>query len=194
MLDLEERPRLYESITANTASPALTRTHTNTPQVHHTNTQLSHKETRDPQLDVNLPYRTFSNTANLNEYTVEKPEGELDGRLEPDGINHYKLVTFTPNDPENPKNWSKAYKWYCTMVVAVTCFVVAFASSVITADIAGVEAEFNISEELALVSISIFVVGFGIGKSIAFCSFESSANVTQVPWSLLHYPKSLDDA
>jgi hypothetical protein len=49
------------------------------------------------------------------------------------------------------------------MVVAVTCFVVAFASSVITADIAGVEREFNISEELALASISLFVVGFGLG-------------------------------
>jgi len=50
------------------------------------------------------------------------------------------------------------------MVVAATCFVVAFASSVITADIAGVQAEFNVSEELALSSISLFVVGFGVGK------------------------------
>jgi hypothetical protein len=49
------------------------------------------------------------------------------------------------------------------MVVAVTCFVVAFASSVITADIVGVEREFNVSEELALASISLFVVGFGLG-------------------------------
>ncbi len=49
------------------------------------------------------------------------------------------------------------------MVVAVTCFVVAFASSVITADIVGVEKEFNVSEELTLASISLFVVGFGLG-------------------------------
>lgn len=51
------------------------------------------------------------------------------------------------------------------MVVAVTCFVVAFASSVITADIIGVEREFDISEELALVSVTLFVVGFGVGMS-----------------------------
>jgi hypothetical protein len=51
----------------------------------------------------------------------------------------------------------------CKMVVAMTCFVVAFASSVITADIVGVEREFNVSEELALASISLFVVGFGLG-------------------------------
>lgn len=78
----------------------------------------------------------------------------------------YKLVTFAEGDPANPKNWSKAYKWWCTMVVAVTCFVVAFASSVITADIAGVAEEFNVSEEAALVSISVFVVGFGVGPMI----------------------------
>ena len=67
----------------------------------------SHKETRDPKLDVNLPYRTLSAAANLDEYTVEKPEGEIPGRLEPDGKTRYNLVTFTPNDPDNPKNWSK---------------------------------------------------------------------------------------
>jgi hypothetical protein len=50
------------------------------------------------------------------------------------------------------------------MVVAVTCFVVAFASGVITADIAGVQREFGVSEELAFASISLFVVGFGVGK------------------------------
>jgi MFS family permease len=75
-------------------------------------------------------------------------------------------VAFEPNDPGNPKNWSKAFKWYCTMVVALTCFVVAFASSVITADIPGVMEEFGVSEEVALVSISLFVVGFGIGPMV----------------------------
>ena len=78
----------------------------------------------------------------------------------------YSIVGFTPSDPGNPKNWSKAYKWYCTLVVALTCFVVAFASSVITADVAGVVEEFGVSEEVALVSISVFVVGFGVGPMV----------------------------
>lgn len=56
------------------------------------------------------------------------------------------------------------YKWYCTMVVAATCFVVALASSVVTADIAGVAEEFNVSEEVALLTITLFVVGFGVGE------------------------------
>lgn len=86
----------------------------------------------------------------------------------PSNTPSHTLVSFTtsPPDPGNPKNWSRAYKWYCTLVVALTCFVVALASSVITADVAGVANEFDVSEEVALVSISVFVVGFGVGPMV----------------------------
>lgn len=147
------------------ASSPVARTHSNGSQIHRADSHRSHKEARDPNLDINLPYRTLSANANLAEYSVERPSGEIDGPLEKDGKQRYKLVTFEPNDPENPKNWSKGMKWYVTMVVAATCFVVAFCSSVITADIEGVEREFDVSEEVALVSITVFVVGFGIGMT-----------------------------
>jgi hypothetical protein len=169
-----ETPLQFQSITNRSESPKLTRTHTNgsnarrpsiaASNLHRSTTNSSHKESRDPNLDVNLPYRTFSNGANLAEYTEESKEGEIDAGVIGNDKKQYKLVTFTPNDPANPKNWSKAYKWYCTMVVAITCFVVAFSSAVITADIVGVEKSFNVSEELALASVSLFVVGFGVGK------------------------------
>lgn len=134
-------------------------------------TRQSTKEmARDPNLDPDaLPYRTLSQNARFEEFTTEHPEGAIQGpaMVGPEGGHkEYKLVTFTPNDPENPKNWSKAYKWYCTMVVAVTCFVVAFASSVVTADLKGVEATFNVSEEVALLTITVFVVGFGVGPVV----------------------------
>ncbi|ODA77820.1 hypothetical protein RJ55_06422 [Drechmeria coniospora] len=122
-----------------------------------------HKESLDPKLDINLPYRTLTRNAQLSEYSVEIPSGTL-----PASASHpqYQLVTFTPKDAGNPKNWSKAYKWYCTMVVALTCFVVAFASAVVTANIPGVAEEFGVSEEVALLSISLFVVGFGVGPMV----------------------------
>lgn len=137
-----------------------------------TDPSLSRTSTLDGRLeptmsfDINLPNRTLSNGANLDEYIVETREGQIPGPVEPDGQHHYRLVTFHPNDPENPKNWSKAYKWYITMVVALTCFVVAFASSVVTPDIKGVAEEFNVSNEVALLSITLFVVGFGLGPLV----------------------------
>ncbi|KAL8298293.1 hypothetical protein RB597_006843 [Gaeumannomyces tritici] len=134
-----------------------------------TSSAAAHKERRaDPRLDVNLPYRTLTADANFDEFTTENPAGKIPGpesRRGPDG-RPYRLVTFVPGDPENPKNWSRAYKWYATMIVAATCFVVAFASSVITADIAGMAEEFGVGQEVALVSITVFVVGFGVGPMI----------------------------
>lgn len=187
----EPASRLFQPITHSAASPTLTRTHTNGsrtrrpstagPGLHRAGSHVSHKETRrDPELDINLPYRTMTNEANLEEYTKEDPSGEINaGVSTPDGKGEYKLVTFLPNDPENPKNWSKAYKWYITMIVALTCFVVAFASSVVTADIVGVQEEFNVSEEVALLSITLFVVGFGIGTySYLACGIQRHMNTS----------------
>jgi Ca2+/H+ antiporter len=159
------QPAPYGSAAAD-SDPYTRRERTNSTSSRHSRlSRAPTKEVRDPNLDTNLPYRTLSPDANLAEYTTEVPAGEMTGPAKPDGAGYYKLVTFTPGDPENPKNWSKAYKWYCTMVVAITCFVVAFCSSVITADIEGVMETFNVSEEAALVSITVFVVGFGVGKS-----------------------------
>lgn len=115
---------------------------------------------------VNLPYRTLSRDANLEEYTEETIDGQIlrEVRSNATGnVERYELVTFKVNDPENPKNWSKAYKWWCTMCVALTCFVVAFNSAVITADLEGVAEEFHVSMEVALLTITVFVVGFGVG-------------------------------
>ncbi|KAL7809928.1 major facilitator superfamily domain-containing protein [Trichoderma gracile] len=127
------------------------------------------KETFDPNLDINLPYRTLTADANFDEFRVESRTGAIPGPVEPPavagegGAKRYQLVTFTPDDPENPKNWSKAYKWYCTMVVALTCFVVAFCSAVITADLVGPAEDFGVSREVSILAITVFVVGFGVG-------------------------------
>ena len=114
--------------------------------------------------EPNLPYRTLSRNARMQEYTAETVSGRMDDVVSLGSIKTHKLVTFRLNDAENPKNWSKPYKWYCTMVVAVTCFVVAFNSSVITADLEGVMQDLNASREESLLSIFFFVLGFGLGS------------------------------
>lgn len=115
---------------------------------------------------LDLPYRELADTANLDEYIHETAEGTIAKPVKSNvtgQIERYKLVTFKIDDPENPKNWSKLYKWYCTLVVALTCFVVAFNSSVITADLAGVRETFGVSETVSLLTITVFVIGFGVG-------------------------------
>jgi hypothetical protein len=116
---------------------------------------------------VYLPYRTLTENADMGEYLHETATGLHSVQSRRSGrVERYELVTFKENDPENPKNWSKGYKWWCTMVVALTCFCVAFNSAVITADVIGVAETFNVSEEVALLPITLFVVGFGVGPLV----------------------------
>jgi hypothetical protein len=62
---------------------------------------------------VNLPSRTLGDDANMGEYLQETISGVIaEKRVSRGGkIEDYELVTWTVDDPENPKNWSKAYKW-----------------------------------------------------------------------------------
>ncbi|PCD29549.1 hypothetical protein AU210_012085 [Fusarium oxysporum f. sp. radicis-cucumerinum] len=77
-----------------------------------------------------------------------------------------KIVCFSTNDPTNPKNWSKARKWTVTLTLSWVCFSVAFASAVITPGISGVVERFDTSSEVALLTVTLFVYGFGIGPLV----------------------------
>jgi len=120
---------------------------------------------------TDLPLGQVNENANLEEYIVETRTGNIIKSVKSNvdnKIEDWKLVTFRIDDPENPKNFSKARKWYYTMVVAWTCFVVAFASAVITAGLEGPNSpseEFHVSPEVSLLTITVFVIGFGVGKN-----------------------------
>jgi multidrug resistance protein len=137
-------------------------------EITHMDTEKFEPLHNEPTIEdvVNLPLRTLSNNANLNEYTEETIDGRILKEIRSNAtgrVDRYELVTFRIDDPDNPKNWTKAYKWYVTMCVAITCFVVAFNSAVITADLEGVQQTFHVSEEVSLLTITLFVMGFGIG-------------------------------
>lgn len=70
---------------------------------------------REPTIEdvINLPLRSLSNDANLEEYTRETIDGQMLREVRTNATGHierYELVTFKIDDPENPKNWSKAWK------------------------------------------------------------------------------------
>lgn len=73
------------------------------------------------------------------------------------------LVEFLPADPENPKNFSNARKWFYTATVTVSVFVVTFISSAYSGTLNELEEDFGSSEEVLLAGISLFVLGFALG-------------------------------
>ena len=73
------------------------------------------------------------------------------------------LVEWLPNDLRNPMNFSQKRKWTLSWIGAFTVFGVSFSSSGDTGAIPGQMAEWGLSNTLALLPISFFVLGFAIG-------------------------------
>ncbi|KAF5664593.1 multidrug resistance [Fusarium circinatum] len=115
----------------------------------------------DTSSDTAAEGTTVDNTESQHDYyetrTVTTREGES---------KTCKIVCFSANDATNPKNWSKARKWTVTLTLSWVCFAVAFASAVITPGIAGVVKRFDTSSEVALLTVTLFVYGFGIGPLV----------------------------
>ncbi|KAH9475800.1 Major facilitator superfamily multidrug transporter NAG4 [Psilocybe cubensis] len=75
----------------------------------------------------------------------------------------YKLVTFEKGKGEDPRDWGKGKKWYVTATTALLCLAVALGSSIITGDMTGPTKEMGISQEITNLTVTCFVMGFGIG-------------------------------
>lgn len=73
------------------------------------------------------------------------------------------VVTWIPNDPRNPILFSLKMKCSITILITSSFLAVAFVSSAYTGAIAGIEEEFKISNEVATLGLSLFVLGFAIG-------------------------------
>ncbi|OBA20862.1 MFS general substrate transporter [Metschnikowia bicuspidata var. bicuspidata NRRL YB-4993] len=78
-----------------------------------------------------------------------------------------RLVEFVPQDPENPKNTSRAKKWLYTVSLGMICFTVALGSAIVTGDLEDPAAYFGVSEEVMILSaVTVFVLGFGVGPLV----------------------------
>lgn len=72
-------------------------------------------------------------------------------------------VTWIPDDPRNPMNFSEVKKWSFTMLVAIATLAVALVSSAYTGGVVQIEEQFGIGSEVATLGVSLFVLGFAIG-------------------------------
>lgn len=73
------------------------------------------------------------------------------------------LISWIPNDPRNPMLFSVFAKWFITMMMALCTLAVALGSSMYSGGIAQIVLAFGISDEVAILGISLFVLGFAIG-------------------------------
>ncbi|EPQ58477.1 MFS general substrate transporter [Gloeophyllum trabeum ATCC 11539] len=76
------------------------------------------------------------------------------------------IVDWDRNDPENPYNWPKRRKWLITSQLAISTWTVSFGSSAYSGGLRFTESMFHVSEEVAVLGISLYVLGFGLGPLV----------------------------
>jgi hypothetical protein len=73
------------------------------------------------------------------------------------------IVDFLPEDPHNPLGYPAWKKWMITILQAIATLAVAFVSTAFSGGIKEVILAFGIGTEVAILGISLFVLGFAIG-------------------------------
>ncbi|KAK8136637.1 hypothetical protein PG984_004577 [Apiospora sp. TS-2023a] len=76
------------------------------------------------------------------------------------------LVDYMDNDPKNPMKFSKVKRWSILMVQAVAVLAVAFVSTAYSGGVVEIIKEFKIDTIIAILGVSLFVVGFAVGPLI----------------------------
>lgn len=72
-----------------------------------------------------------------------------------------------PSDPDNPLNWTTKKKAFHTFATAFLGFAVTCGSSLITPASPEIASHFDTSRTVAILSLSLFVLGLGLGPIIA---------------------------
>lgn len=77
------------------------------------------------------------------------------------------VVEFTDaNDPLHPQNWSLRRKIGISVTLAYTTFVSSFASAIYSATVGEISPHFHISTEVAILGVTLYVLGFASGPTI----------------------------
>lgn len=92
------------------------------------------------------------------------------------------IITWTDdNDPENPRNWSTAYKAFVTLELGLLAFAASLGSSIITPAEAAISSYIHVSHEVTVLVVSLYLLGFAFGP----CAFGPISEVWGRRWSLL---------
>ncbi|EXL48964.1 hypothetical protein FOCG_09525 [Fusarium oxysporum f. sp. radicis-lycopersici 26381] len=98
-------------------------------------------------------------------YVTFKPDIGT-GKHEAPYLNEEGYVDFSPDDLENPRNWSLKRRWAITCIAVVLAMNGNFASSIFSGSIDSVMEEFGVSEVAASLTTTMFLLGFCAGPFV----------------------------
>ncbi|KAI6829209.1 MFS general substrate transporter [Hortaea werneckii] len=85
---------------------------------------------------------------------------------EDDSCSPFLIDWYGDDDPENPRNWSRARKGFVSFQICIYTLAVYMGSAIYTPSATGVMQRFNVSAEVASLGLSLYVLAYGIGPLI----------------------------
>ena len=76
------------------------------------------------------------------------------------------LIDWLPNDLEDPLKWSPVARWIQMIMVGLATLTLTSGSSAYTGGAKDIVEEFHVSDEVVLLGVSLYVLGFGAGPLI----------------------------
>ncbi len=114
-------------------------------------------QTQDPDAEPASPHALHHDEENPSQVSSEKEKEE-----KKDEKDSY-LVDWEPNDKANPRNWSTAYKSFITFQLGMLALAASLGSSIISPAEDAIMAYTHISSEVAVLPISLYILGFAFG-------------------------------
>ncbi|GAA5962774.1 hypothetical protein JCM3765_001512 [Sporobolomyces pararoseus] len=71
-----------------------------------------------------------------------------------------------PDDPDNPQNFSRVKKLFISFQICLMTFSVYLGASLITSSETGLQEEFGIGRTVSVLSLSLYILGYGIGPML----------------------------
>jgi multidrug resistance protein len=99
-----------------------------------------------------------SNSSNNSGHHIQ-PKYPGSGTLE----DPYIVGWDSEDDRENPYNWSNTRKWLITTQLALTTFTISFSSSSYSGGLNNIIHDLHVSDQVAVLGISLYVLGFALG-------------------------------
>lgn len=92
--------------------------------------------------------------------------GNQDNAAAENGRDLQMVDWYGPDDPDNPQNWSMGKKFFVTFTLCLLTFSIYIGSAIFSAGILDIEREFGVSQVAAILGLTLFVAGYGLGPMI----------------------------
>ncbi|EAT85845.1 hypothetical protein HBI56_144620 [Parastagonospora nodorum] len=135
---------------------------------HHGTTDPPEEESEELQNAQGVRAREHNSSDSASRTQVGDGFNEASGvKVDPEkGRDRHVIDWYGPDDPQNPRNWSRAKKFFVTFEICFLTFSVYIGSAIYTPGLIDVTQVFGVAQVPATLGLTLYVAGYGLGPII----------------------------